>query len=51
VKRFLHAGQMVVLAGMLSLQTRAADLDFDVRSFGAKVTESTKDTLAIQAHG
>jgi polygalacturonase len=40
---------MVVLAGMLLSQTRAADSNFDVRSFGAKGDGSTKDTLAIQA--
>jgi len=40
---------MVVLAGVLSLQMRAADSAFDVRSFGAKGDGSTKDTLAIQA--
>jgi polygalacturonase len=34
---------------VLSLQMRAADSAFDVRSFGAKGDGSTKDTLAIQA--
>jgi hypothetical protein len=48
-KRLLSLRSMIVMAGMLLAQTRAADGTFDIRSFGAKGDGSTKDTAAIQA--
>jgi polygalacturonase len=49
VKRLFNMGPMIVMAGMLLAQARAADGTFDIRSFGAKGDGSTKDTPAIQA--